>query len=91
MGFHKVPNLLVAGTLGVGGLVGWFIKRRCQLPRSCMWNAELKRLGIPPLSSHLNKVVKSKGILIQNGRKNAFFFWGQKPFEQVFRGWNPLA
>lgn len=86
MGFHKVPNLLVAGTLGVGGLVGWFIKRRCQLPRSCMWNAELKRLGIPPLSSHLNKVVKSKGILIQNGRKNAFFLGDKNPLSKCLGG-----
>lgn len=70
----------------MGGLVGWFIKRRCQLPRSCMWNAELKRLGIPPLSSHLNKVVKSKGILIQNGRKNAGFLGDKNPLSKCLGG-----
>lgn len=33
MGFHKVPNLLVAGTLGVGGLVGWLV-HKTPLPTS---------------------------------------------------------
>ena len=51
-----------------------------------MWNAELKRLGIPPLSSHLNKVVKSKGILIQNGRKNAGFLGDKNPLSKCLGG-----